>query len=162
MNDDENKWCRKCGLWRAFCLIFVPVYDIEYYCVALMLLHLKWQVIIGNCLTKVYMDITSKKYLRFFNIRMLSYQYRKSHCGDKTIILWEFLYWYNGTFILNRPQSSWEPCFICISHMAEYEYRHLQLWLLYNETLGSVDSVIICLMWALSHAELVANCLDTP
>ena len=32
----------------------------------------------------------------WFNIKMSSYQYRKTHCGDKTIVLssqWDFLYW---------------------------------------------------------------------
>ena len=31
----------------------------------------------------------------WFNIKMSSYQYRKSHCGDKMVIRsqWDFLYW---------------------------------------------------------------------
>ena len=43
-----------------------------------------------------------------FNIKMSSYQYRKSHCGDKTgrkIVLssqWDFLYWLDDIFILNQ------------------------------------------------------------
>ena len=45
----------------------------------------------------------------WFNIKMPSYQYRKSHCGDKTILWltvlspqWNFLYWQDNIFILNQ------------------------------------------------------------
>ena len=57
-----------------------------------------------------------------FNIMMSSYQYRKSHCGDKMILqpsylhsvlspLWNFLYWLDDIFILNQdPVSIRQPC----------------------------------------------------
>ena len=44
-------------------------------------------------------DGTVQKYLAMslpgprFNIKMSSYQYRKSNCGDKTVVRWDFLYW---------------------------------------------------------------------
>ena len=40
------------------------------------------------------------------DIKMSSYHYRKSHCGDKTILRpspqWDFLYWWDVIFILNQ------------------------------------------------------------
>ena len=46
----------------------------------------------------------------WFNIKMPSYWYRKSHCGDKTIVFvlspqWDFLYWQDVIFILNQPPN---------------------------------------------------------
>ena len=46
---------------------------------------------------------------------MSSYQYRKSHCGDKTVLSpqCDILYWYDGIFILNQPRgfsTSLLPC----------------------------------------------------
>ena len=35
-----------------------------------------------------------------FNIKMLSYQYRKSHCGDKTVVRSSYLH--NGIFYTGK------------------------------------------------------------
>ena len=59
----------------------------------------------------------------WFNIKMTSYQYRKSHYGDKMIFLspqWDFLYWSDNIFILNQgpehvnsnPNSLWPSHYI--------------------------------------------------
>ena len=53
----------------------------------------------------------------WFNIKMSSYQYRKSHCGDKTIIRSSYLH--NGIFYTGKMSSSY-----WISLQGDYRLRH--------------------------------------
>ena len=39
----------------------------------------------------------------WFNIKMSSYQYRKSHCGDKTVVRWSYLH--NGNSYTGKMSS---------------------------------------------------------
>ena len=51
-----------------------------------------------------------------FNIKMSSYRYRKSHCGDKTVVRSSYLHngiSYTGemsSFLLRRPPGYKQPC----------------------------------------------------
>ena len=66
-----------------------------------------------------YYFLISSQYVNpsgpWFNIKMSSYHYRKSHCGDKTILRpspqWDFLHWQDKIFILNQPAGVWDGIF---------------------------------------------------
>ena len=54
----------------------------------------------------------------WFNIKMTSYQYRKSHCGDKTILRPSYLH--NGISYTGKTSSYWIGAQVISSHGTEY------------------------------------------
>ena len=61
------------------------------------------QIILKNILLKLFEDMTVLWSGPQFNIKMTSYQYRKSHCGDKTILRPSYLH--NGISYTGKMSS---------------------------------------------------------
>ena len=49
--------------------------------------------------------LCAKKYYIYIYISISSHQYRESHCGTVLSPQWNFLYWYDGIFILNQERG---------------------------------------------------------
>ena len=70
--------------------------------------------IIGACATRTFVYLVKRSMLcaschsepgSLFNIKMSSYQYRKSHCGDKTVVRSSYLH--NGISYTGKMTSLW-------------------------------------------------------
>ena len=63
-----------------------------------------------------------------FNVKMLSYQYRKSHCGDKTVIRTSFLH--NDISYIGKTASLYwfSPLFLF-----NYKHINLEIWCMLSE-----------------------------
>ena len=75
----------------------------------------------------------------WFNIKMPSYQYRKSHCGDKTVVRSSYLhngisytgkmsslYWI-GAQAIAKTNADWSPVMSCDVHMRTISPKMLKL-----------------------------------
>ena len=74
----------------------------------------------------------------WFNIKMSSYQYRKSHCGDKTVVRSSYLH--NGISYTGKMSSLYwispQCCYInrCSTIHAKFDlfYPKVELWITFN------------------------------
>ena len=66
-------------------------------------------------------------YVRWFSIKMASYQYRKSHCGDKTVVRSSYLH--NGIFYTGKmPSLYWfRPLVSALGGFRFYLLSHLNI-----------------------------------
>ena len=75
-----------------------------------------------------------------FNIKMLSYQYRKSHCGDKTILRPSHLH--NGISYTGKTSLYWIGAQVVIGTIPQ-NYQLGQLGINFNEILTKIHNFFI-------------------
>ena len=88
----------------------------------------------------------------WFNIKMLSYQYRKSHCGDKTVVRSSYLH--NGISYTGKTASLY-----WFSPQSSQTMLACQLWLTRNQNVWHWTQNVWC--WVSSKYWLILKKCNT-
>ena len=106
---------------------------------------------------KIYWDCVKVSLVCWFNIKMSSYQYRKSHCGDKMVV--RSFYLHNRISYTGKMTSLyWIAAQVVMLHSSLYTYNHFHIkyiprnsWFVFHSVLVRFDCSFYPYSWGLIH-----------